>query len=99
MATANIQPIGDHILLQHCDTPLEEIKGGVIIPDRAQEKPQEATVIALGSGRREKDGSLTPFDVQIGDKVIVGKFSGTEVRCGEQQFMFVRQDEILAVLT
>src|SRR5687767_8004446 len=73
MAQLKINPVGDRILIQHIEEK-EQIKGGVIIPDSAKEKPQEAKVIALGSGRKDKDGVITPFEVKVGDKVLVAKY-------------------------
>jgi chaperonin GroES len=99
MANPKIQPIGDHILIQHRDDKSEQVKGGVIIPDSAKEKPQEATVIALGSGRKDKDGKVTPFEVKIGDVVLVGKYGGAEVKLDDQKYTLVREDDILGLVT
>jgi chaperonin GroES len=98
MTQNKIQPIGDHILIQHRDDKAEQIKGGVIIPDSAKEKPQEATVVALGSGRKDKDGKVTPFEVKVGDVVLVGKYGGAEVRFDDQKYTLVREDDILGLL-
>ena len=94
MAHPSIQPIGDHILIQHRDDKTEQVKGGVIIPDSAKEKPQEATVVALGRGRKEKDGRFTPFEVKVGDVVLVGRYGGSEVKLHDQKFTLVREDDI-----
>ncbi len=92
-----IRPIGDRILVQYVPEK-EEIRGGLIIPDSAREKPQKAKVIALGTGRKAKDGTLLPFAVKVGDVVLIAKFSGAEVRLDEVHFSIVRESDILGVL-
>jgi chaperonin GroES len=98
MAHPAILPVGNHILIQFPDDA-EQIRGGLIIPDGAKEKPQEATVIALGSGCREKNGKLTPFELKVGDRVLVAKYGGAEVKLGDRSYTFVREEEVLAVFT
>ena len=93
-----INPVGDRILLQYVEEK-EQVRGGIIVPDSAREKPQEAKVIALGSGTKSKDGVLIPFEVKVGDTVLVGKFAGGEVRLDGEKFTLVREDDILGVLT
>ncbi len=97
MTPLKIQPVGDRILIRYREDK-EQVRGGVIIPDSAQEKPQEATIIAVGSGHRNKDGALTPFEVKVGDTVFVGKYSGAEVRLDDQKYTIVREDDILGIL-
>lgn len=97
MAQLKIRPVGDRILIQHREEK-EQIRGGVIIPDSAKEKPQEAKVIALGTGRKDKEGKITPFEVKVGDTVLVSKYGGSEVKLDEQKYMLVREDDILGVL-
>lgn len=97
MHIPKIRPVGDRILVQHT-AEKEQVRGGVIIPDNAREKPQEAKVIALGTGSKAKDGSVTAFEVKIGDTVLVGKFAGAEVRLDDQKFTLVREDDILGVI-
>lgn len=97
MAQATIQPVGNRILIQHRETS-EEIRGGVIIPDSAREKPQQATIIALGSGRRADDGTIMPFEVKVGDRVLVGPYGGAEVRLEDKKYTIVREDDILGIL-
>lgn len=97
MAQLKIHPLGDRILVQHVDHG-EQVRGGVIIPDRAKEKPQEARVIALGPGARAKDGALTAFEVRIGDTVLLGKFAGAEVSLDDRKYTLVREDDILGVI-
>ena len=92
----NVKPLGDRVLLKRCEAA-EEIKGGIIIPDSAKEKPMEAKVVALGTGKVE-DGKKVEFNVEVGDKVLIGKYSGTEVKIDDVAYILVREDEILAVL-
>ena len=93
----NVKPLGDRVLLQRLEEA-EEIKGGIIIPDSAKEKPQEATVIALGTGKKDADGKSVAWDVRVGDKVLIGKYAGTEVKLGDDTFILLREEEILAVV-
>ena len=90
----NVKPLGDRVLVQ----PLEEKevkKGGIIIPDTAKEKPQEGEVVAVGNGRREK-GELIPLDVKAGDRILFGKYSGNDIKIDDEEFMILKEDEILA---
>jgi chaperonin GroES len=98
MTHPNIQPVGDRILVQYRDDKTEQVQGGVIIPESAREKPQEATVLALGSGHKHKHGKVTPFEVKVGDVVLVGRYSGADVKLGDQKFTLVREDDILGVM-
>ncbi len=91
-------PLHDRVLLKRLEE--QEIKkGGIIIPDTAKEKPQEAEVIEVGKGRVTEDGKVIPLDVKKGDKVLIGKFSGTEVTIGDTEHIIVREEEILAKVT
>jgi chaperonin GroES len=92
-----VKPLGDRVLIQRTDAG-EEIKGGIIIPDSAKEKPQEAKVVALGTGKTDKDGKPVAWDVKIGDTVLIGKYSGTEVKLDDQEYVLLREEEILAVI-
>jgi len=94
--TVKIQPIGDRVLVKVVDEK-EQIKGGIIIPDAAKEKSQEAEVIALGTGRTE-DGKKVEFEVKVGDKVLISKYGGTEVKLGGESYSLLRQDDLLAIL-
>jgi chaperonin GroES len=91
-------PLHDRILLKRLEEK-EKTKGGIIIPDTAKEKPQEAEVIEVGKGRMTEDGKVMPLDVKKGDKVLIGKFSGTEVMIGDVEHIIVREEEILAKIT
>ena len=93
----NIKPLGDRVLVE----PLEEKelkKGGIIIPDTAKEKPQEARVVALGTGKRDEDGKKIPFEVKKGDRVLISKYGGTELKLNGNNYLVMREDDILGVL-
>jgi chaperonin GroES len=76
----------------------EQVRGGIIIPDTAKEKPQEAEVVAVGPGKLQEDGNRQPMDVNAGDRVLVGKYSGSEIKIDTDEFVILREDEILAVV-
>lgn len=97
MINRKIRPVGDRILVQHVEER-EQARGGIIIPDTAKEKPQEAKVVALGTGVKAKDGALVAFEVKVGDTVLIGKFSGSEVKLDNEKYTLVREDDILGVL-
>ena len=93
-----VLPLYDRVLLKRLEE--QEIKkGGIIIPDTAKEKPQEAEVIAVGKGRVTEDGKVIPLEVKKGDRVLIGKFSGTEVTIGDVEHVIVREEEILAKIS
>ncbi len=98
MAKVKIIPVGNRILIEHIEEK-EQVRGGVIIPDSAKEKPQEAIVIALGSGAKDEDGKIIPFEVKVGDKVLVAKYGGSEVKLDNKKYTLVREDDILGILT
>lgn len=91
-----ITPLGDRVLIKAVEVQ-EQVKGGIIIPDSAKEKPQEAEVIALGTGKIE-DGKKVDFNVKIGDRVITSKYGGTEVKYDDETYTLVREDDILAII-
>ena len=93
-----IQPLADRIVVKVLEAK-DVTKGGIVLPDTAKEKPQEAEVIALGTGKRDESGKILPFEVKVGDRVLVGKYGGTEVKLDEQKYTLVREDDILAVFT
>ncbi|MDX2109311.1 MAG: co-chaperone GroES [Verrucomicrobiota bacterium] len=95
--TPNIRPLGDRVLVKAATTG-EETKGGIIIPDSAKEKPQEATVIAIGTGKKDENGKALPFEVKVGDRVIISKYGGTEVKLGDEKFQLLREDDILGII-
>jgi chaperonin GroES len=90
-----VTPLYDRVLLKRLEEQ-EVRKGGIIIPDTAKEKPQEAEVIAVGKGRMSEDGKVTPLEVKKGDRVLIGKYSGTEVTIDGVEHVILREEEILA---
>jgi chaperonin GroES len=92
-----IKPLGDRVLVASIEES-EQIKGGIIIPDTAKEKPQEAKVIALGTGKKDDNGKLIAFSVKVGDTVIVSKYGGTEVKFDDKTYTLVREDDILGIV-
>jgi chaperonin GroES len=92
-----IRPLGDRILLKRIEEE-DKSKGGIIIPDTAKEKPQEGKVVAVGKGRMLDDGKLVPLEVKKGDRVLFGKYSGTEVKVVGEEHLIVREDDILGVI-
>ncbi len=97
MAKTKIQPLGDRVLVKQVEEK-EQIKGGIIIPDAAKEKSQEAEVVAVGSGKLDNDGKRIPFEVKVGDRVLISKYGGTEVTLGDEKFVLLREDDIVAIL-
>jgi chaperonin GroES len=93
----NVTPLHDRVLVKRIEEK-ETVRGGIIIPDTAKEKPQEGEVVAVGSGRREK-GELIPLDVKAGDRVLFGKYSGSEIKVDDQEYLILKEDEILAKLS
>jgi len=97
MAKVNIKPLGDRVLVHTIDE--KEVKqGGIIIPDTAKEKPQEGEVVALGTGKRDEDGKLVEFTVKAGDKVLISKYGGTEVKIDGDSYLIMREDDILGII-
>ncbi|MBC8453883.1 co-chaperone GroES [PVC group bacterium] len=92
-----IKPLGDRVLVQPLEIT-EQKKGGIIIPDSAKEKPQEGKVIALGTGKLDDDGKVIAFNVKKGDKVLMPKYGGTEVKLDDVEYQIMREDDILAVI-
>lgn len=92
-----VRPLHDRILIKRIEEK-ETIKGGIIIPDTAKEKPQEGEVIAVGNGKKTEEGKLIPLDVKAGDRILFGKYSGTEIKIEEQEYLILREDEVLGVL-
>jgi chaperonin GroES len=97
MAKVKIHPLGDRVLVKAIEEK-EQVKGGIIIPDSAKEKPQEAEVIALGTGKKDDNGKVIPFEVKVGDLVLVSKYGGTEVKIGDEKYSLLREDDILGVI-
>lgn len=97
MAKVKVRPLQDRVLVRRLE-PEEVKKGGIIIPDTAKEKPQEGEVIAVGRGKVLEDGSVRALDVKAGDRVLFGKYSGTEVNIGDEEYLIMREDDILGIL-
>ena len=93
----NIRPLHDRVLAKRSEEG-EQVRGGIIIPDTAKEKPQEAEIIAVGPGKIQEDGKRAPMDVKAGDKVLIGKYSGSEIKIDDEDYVILREDEILAVI-
>ena len=93
----NVRPLADRILVRRIEEQ-ETMRGGIIIPDTAKEKPQEGEVVAVGPGRKTEDGKLIPLDVKAGDRVLMGKYSGTDVKIDGTEYVILREDDVLGVL-
>ena len=93
----NIRPLHDRIIVERLE---EETKtaGGLIIPDTAKEKPQQGKIIAVGKGKKTEDGKVLPLDVKVGDKVLFGKYSGTDIKLDGKEFLMMREEDILGVV-
>ena len=92
------RPLHDRVLIRRVEEQ-DTIKGGIIIPDTAKEKSQEGEVIAVGTGKRLEDGTVVPLDVKVGDRILFGKYSGAEIRLETQDYLILREDEIVGVVT
>ncbi|MDR1942567.1 MAG: co-chaperone GroES [Endomicrobium sp.] len=92
-----IRPLGEKILVKPAEVK-EVKKGGIIIPDTAKEKPQEGEVVAVGRGKKTEDGKIIALDVKVGDKVLYGKYSGTEVKFDDKEYLIMSQDDILGII-
>jgi len=97
LTKVKIQPLGDRVLVQALEEK-EVKKGGIIIPDTVKEKPQEGKIIAAGAGKKTDDGKLIAMDVKVGDKVLYGKYSGTEIKINDEEYLIMHQEDILGIL-
>ena len=97
-SSLKLKPIGDRVIVQRLGSA-EKSKGGLYLPDTAQEKPQEGKVIAVGTGKTLKNGKTVPLSVKPGDKIIFGKYSGSEIKVDEKEYVFLNEDDILAIVT
>ena len=95
---SSIKPLHDRILVKRIETEGEEIRGGIFIPDTAKEKPQEGEVVAVGDGKVLDSGQRLKMAVKAGDRILFGKYSGTEVKVDNQEYMIMREDEVLGIL-
>jgi chaperonin GroES len=97
MASVNVRPLADRVLVKPLEAT-ETKKGGIIIPDAHKEKPQEGEVVALGTGKRDDEGKLIEFTVKKGDKVLISKYGGTEIKIDGDSYLIMREDDILGIL-
>ena len=93
----NVRPLADRVIVKPIEAS-ESKKGGIIIPDTAKEKPQEGEVVALGTGKRDDDGKVIPFTVKKGDKVLISKYGGTEIKIDGETYLIMREDDILGIV-
>ncbi len=94
----NARPLRDRVLIKRLEEEEEQRVGGIIIPDTAKEKPQQGTVVAVGSGRVTDEGKLIPLDVKAGNRILFGKYAGSEIKLDGVEYLIVREDEILGIL-
>jgi chaperonin GroES len=94
---ANFRPLGDRVLVKRVKEE-EKTKGGIIIPDTAQEKPQEGEVVAVGPGARDEDGERIPMDLKVGDRILFGKWSGTEVKIDGDELLIMKESDVMGVI-
>jgi len=92
-----IQPLGDRLIIKAVE-PKEIKKGGIIIPETAKEKPQEGEVMAVGKGKIAEDGKLIPMEVKAGDIVLYGKYSGTEIKINDEEYLIMREEDVLGIV-
>lgn len=97
MAAPKIKPIGDRVLVKPLDEK-EQVKNGIIIPDTAKEKPQEGEIAALGTGKLDEEGKKIAFTVKVGDKVLISKYGGTEVKVDGVNYLIMREDDVLGII-
>ena len=94
----SIKPLGDRVLVKRIDSGEEEVRGGIVIPDTAKEKPQEGEVVAVGEGKVLDSGQKMGMSVKAGDRILFGKYSGTEVKLDGEEYLIMREEEVLGVL-
>src|ERR1039457_4674915 len=93
-----IRPLYDRVVVKRVEDKEAAMQGGLYIPDSAKEKPQEGEVVAIGKGKRLEDGKLVALDVQVGDRILFGKYSGSDIKLDGQEYMIMREDEVLGIL-
>jgi len=93
-----IRPLQDRVIVRRLEEQIEKTKGGIIIPDTAKEKPQQGKVIAVGKGKVNDEGKLTPLDVKVGDTILFGKYSGSEIKLDGEEHLIMREEDILGVV-
>jgi chaperonin GroES len=94
----HIRPLHDRLIVQRIDDGEQKSAGGIIIPDSAKEKPQEGKVLAVGKGKKNDDGKIIPLDVKAGDRILFGKYSGSEIKVEGEECLILREDEVLGVI-
>jgi chaperonin GroES len=97
MAT-KIRPLHDRLIIKRLEDQEQRSSGGIIIPDTAKEKPQEGKVIAIGNGKRNEEGKRLPLDVKVGDRILFGKYSGSDIKIDGEEHLILREEDVLAVL-
>ena len=97
-SSLKLKPIGDRVIVQRVGSA-EKTKSGLYVPDSAQEKPQEGKVVAVGSGKMLKSGKVVPLAVKAGDRILFGKYSGSEIKVDDKEYVFLNEDDILAIIT
>nr|WP_316652695.1 co-chaperone GroES [uncultured Gellertiella sp.] len=97
MTSTNFRPLHDRVVVRRVESE-EKTKGGIIIPDTAKEKPQEGEVVAVGSGARDESGKINPLDVKAGDRVLFGKWSGTEVKLNGEDLLIMKEADIMGII-
>jgi chaperonin GroES len=97
MAKSKFRPLHDRVVVKRVESE-EKTKGGIIIPDTAKEKPQEGEIIAVGSGARDESGKLVPLDVKAGDRILFGKWSGTEVKLNGEDLLIMKESDIMGII-
>ncbi|MCM8819774.1 MAG: co-chaperone GroES [Candidatus Omnitrophica bacterium] len=93
-----VKPLGDRVLIKPAGEK-DRTKGGIVLPDTAKERPQEGEIVAVGTGKKTEDGKVIPLSLKVGDKVLYGKYSGTEITIDDEEYLIVREDDILAVIS
>jgi len=92
-----VQPLGDRIVVEVLEAK-EKTKGGIVLPDSAKEKPQEAKVVAIGKGRVSEEGKVVPPQVKVGEKILFGKYSGTEITVDDKEYLILKEEDVLAIV-
>ena len=95
----SLRPLHDRILVERLDGAEQQSSGGIIIPDSAKEKPQQGKVVAVGNGKKKDDGSVVALDVSVGDTILFGKYAGNEVTVDDNEYLIMREDEALAIIS
>ena len=93
-----LRPLHNRIVVERSEVSEQKSAGGIIIPDSAKEKPQEATVVAVGPGKLDKDGKRQPMDVKVGDRILIGKYAGSDIKLDNKEYVILTEDEVLAVI-